>query len=570
MSERWGSDLVAEGIQGLGFGFAVYNPGASWRGLHDSLVNHLDGGVELVLALHEEHAVAVAHGWTKVTGRPALALVHSNVGLLHATMAIYNAWVDRAPVVVIGATGVMDAHRRRPWIEWIHTFQDQAQLVRPYTKWDDQPASAEAAVGSLAHGVALARLAPQGPVYICLDVADQETRLPASVTLESVLPEGVPSLPQAAEADLEALATALAAARRPLLLVGRTTRSPDAWAERIALAERTGACVVTDIRTAAGFPTDHPAHLGGTGFGFDAAQLSALRESDLIVALDWIDPATALAKAAERPSEPPAAFVVTLDHLAHRGWTKDGFALPPYGRWLAGTPEDVVSRLLTRLAPAIRPGWTPRADAETGGAPSGEIPSLGAEAAYGALAGAIEELRSSRDLALTRLPLGWPAGALAFRDPLDYLGRDGGEGLASGPGMAVGIALALKGTGRLPVAVLGDGDLLMGLTALWTAASRKAPLLVIVAANGVYGNDVVHQERIARERGRPVGNKWVGQTFTEPRPDFTRLSTGQGAVFAARTDAFAADLGVVLREAAEAAVGGEGVALVEVAIPAGV
>lgn len=566
MDGRWGSDLVAEAIERLGFRFVAYNPGASWRGLHDSLVNHLGGRVELVLSLHEEHAVALAHGWAKVTGEPALALVHSNVGLLHASMAIYNAWVDRAPVVVMGATGAMDAARRRPWIEWIHTVQDQAQIVRPFTKWDDQPASAAAAVESLAHGVALARLAPKGPVYVCLEVSDQETPIAPDLTLDRTLPVATPALPQAAEPDVARLAAALEGARRPLLLIGRTGRDGAGWADRVTLAERTGARVLTDIRTAAAFPTDHPAHLGAPGFGFDAAQTAALQAADLILALDWIDPATALGIAARRTGAAPDAHIVSLDHLSHRGWVKDGFALPPYGRWIAGTPEDAVGRLLDRLPQGTRTPWAVDADAP---AASDEAHSLGAPAAYGAIAAAIEALRRDTPVALTRLPLGWPAGALPFGHPLDHLGRDGGEGLASGPGMAVGAALALKGSGRLPVALLGDGDLLMGLTALWTAASHRLPLLVLVAANGVYGNDVVHQERVARDRGRPVENKWVGQTFTDPAPDFTKLAAGQGALFAAKADAFDTGLPAILRRAADAALAGPGLALVEIAVPAG-
>lgn len=565
MDGRWGSDLVAEAIERLGFRFVAYNPGASWRGLHDSLVNHLGGRVELVLSLHEEHAVALAHGWAKVTGEPALALVHSNVGLLHASMAIYNAWVDRAPVVVMGATGAMDAARRRPWIEWIHTVQDQAQIVRPFTKWDDQPASAAAAVESLAHGVALARLAPKGPVYVCLEVSDQETPIPPELTLDRTLPVAAPALPQAAEPDVATLAAALEHARRPLLLVGRTARDEAGWAARVALAERTGARVLTDIRTAAAFPTDHPAHLGAPGFGFDAAQTAALQTADVILALDWIDPATALGIAARRAGPVADAYILSLDHLAHRGWVKDGFALPPYGRWIAGTPEDAVGRLLDQLPDAARTPWPVEAGT---GAAGGEAHSLGAPAAYGAIAAAIGALRRDTPVALTRLPLGWPSGALHFRHPLDHLGRDGGEGLASGPGMAVGAALALKGSGRLPVALLGDGDLLMGLTALWSAASHRLPLLVLVAANGVYGNDVVHQERVARDRGRPVENKWVGQTFTDPAPDFTQLAAGQGALFAARADAFDAGLPEILRQAADAAFAGPGLALVEIAVPA--
>ena len=153
-------------------------PGASYRGIHDSLVNYLGNTrPRMLLCLHEESAVALAHGYAKVTGRPMAAFVHSNVGLMHATMAIFNAWCDRAPVLVLGATGPMDATRRRPWIEWIHTARDQGALIRNFTKWDDQPASIGAAQEAILRAWMIANTAPQGPVYVNFDLALQEDEI---------------------------------------------------------------------------------------------------------------------------------------------------------------------------------------------------------------------------------------------------------------------------------------------------------------------------------------------------------------------------------------------------------
>src|SRR5262245_10865932 len=176
--DYWGSDAMALMMREIGLPFVALNPGASYRGLHDSLVNLLgNADPQMLLCLHEEHAVAMAHGYAKVTGKPMGAIVHSNVGLMHATMAIFNAWCDRAPVVVFGATGPVDAAQRRPWIDWIHTAQDQGALIRHYTKWDDQPASVAAAAESILRAHRMATTAPCGPVYICLDAALQESRL---------------------------------------------------------------------------------------------------------------------------------------------------------------------------------------------------------------------------------------------------------------------------------------------------------------------------------------------------------------------------------------------------------
>src|SRR5580693_118056 len=154
----WGSDAVAAVLRALDLKYAALVPGASYRGLHDSIVNYLGNeNPQMLLCLHEEHAVAIAHGYAKVTEEPMLAIVHSNVGLMHATMAFFDAWCDRLPVVVLGATGPVDATKRRPWIDWIHTSADQGALVRNYTKWDDQPGSPAAALESIVRANQIAR-----------------------------------------------------------------------------------------------------------------------------------------------------------------------------------------------------------------------------------------------------------------------------------------------------------------------------------------------------------------------------------------------------------------------------
>src|SRR5438093_4753666 len=171
----FGSDVVAATLGALGIPYVALNPGSSYRGLHDSLVNFLGNTApQMLLCLHEEHAVAIAHGYAKVTGRPLAVVVHANVGLMHATMAIFNAWCDRRPVLVLGATGPVDAAKRRPWIDWIHTARDQGALVRPYVKWDDQPTSPAATREALLRAAWHAQSAPRGPVYVNLDAEMQE------------------------------------------------------------------------------------------------------------------------------------------------------------------------------------------------------------------------------------------------------------------------------------------------------------------------------------------------------------------------------------------------------------
>jgi thiamine pyrophosphate-dependent acetolactate synthase large subunit-like protein len=167
----YGSDVIVDLLKALGVEYVALNPGASFRGLHDSLVNY--GGntsPEIIECCHEEISVAIAHGYAKAAGKPMVAMVHNIVGLQHASMAIFNAWCDRVPVVVIGGGGPMDSTKRRPWIDWVHTALVQGNLVRDFVKWDDQPTSLPAAIESLLRGWKLAQTEPKGPVYVCLDV----------------------------------------------------------------------------------------------------------------------------------------------------------------------------------------------------------------------------------------------------------------------------------------------------------------------------------------------------------------------------------------------------------------
>jgi len=175
---EYGSDVIVEAIRELGIEYIALNPGASFRGIHDSLVNYLGNTKpEMIVCNHEEIAVAIAHGYGRAAGKPMAAFVHDIVGLLHASMAMFNAWMARAGVLVLGGTGPVDANHRRPWIDWIHTANVQGNAVRDMVKWDDQPGSVEASVESLIRAMHLVKTEPQGPVYVCFDTDVQEQKL---------------------------------------------------------------------------------------------------------------------------------------------------------------------------------------------------------------------------------------------------------------------------------------------------------------------------------------------------------------------------------------------------------
>ncbi len=522
---EWGSDALAELLSRLGLRYIALLPGSSYRGLHDSLVNY--GGnrdPQMLVCLHEEHAVAVAHGYAKVAGRPMAVAVHSNVGLMHAAMAIYNAYCDRVPMLIIGATGPVDAARRRPWIDWIHTSADQGALIRQYSKWDDQPASVAAALESIARGYAITREAPSAPVYICLDVSLQEQPLTDPTTIPDVRRDRSPRSHGPDAAAVGATLEFLGEARRPLFLLGRLGRDQRDWDRRVALAERHGALVISDLKNGAVFPSGHPLHPDPPGIFLPAASATLIGAADLILSLDWVDLAGTLAAAASH-GHPASARVVscTLDTALLRGWSKDSYGREPVDLSVRADPDLLVRALIESDGPVKQSEW-PAAEAAPG--PAADQP--GSEIFMRDLAAALRDALAGGPACLVRLPLGWDGADLDVRHPLDYLGQDGGAGIGSGPGMAVGAALALAGSGRLPVAVLGDGDFLMGGTALWTAAHYRLPLLIVVANNSSFHNDVVHQERVARHRQRPAQNSWIGQAISDPDPDLAGFARSLG------------------------------------------
>jgi thiamine pyrophosphate-dependent acetolactate synthase large subunit-like protein len=526
----WGSDAIAEVLRRLDLPFFSYVPGASYRGLHDSLVNYLgNANPRMVLCLHEEHAVAVAQGYAKVTGRPMAVGLHSNVGLMHATMAIFNAYCDRAPMVILGATGPLDAAERRPWIDWIHTASDQGALIRNYTKWDDQPGSIEAAVESVIRAEQITRSYPSAPAYVCLDAGLQESRLAVPAEIPDLALYKPPDPPAPGASAVARTLDLLAAARRPLLLFGRGRRDDDAWADRVRLAERLGACVLTDLKTPAMFPTAHRLHPAAPGTRLTDGGSELARRSDLILSFDWIDLAGTLQAAFGHDAVPPV-ISCTNDGALHNGWSKDYFALPPTELAVSAQPDAFVRALLSALPSGPdtpRAGW-PGTAAGASPRPAASPGPEDADLTVADLAAALRQAVEGRPACWISLPRGWPSDQVDFRDPLDYLGKDGGGGVGAGPGIAVGAALALRETGRFPLAVVGDGDFLMGNSALWTAAHHRLPLLVVVANNRTYYNDEVHQERVARRRGRPVENRSVGQHIRDPDPDLAVMARSMG------------------------------------------
>ncbi len=526
----WGSDVVAEMLRRLDVRYISLVPGSSFRGLHDSLVNYLGNeNPKMLLCLHEEHAVAIAQGYAKITDRPMAVALHSGVGLMHATMAVYSAWCARRPMVIIGATGPGDADLRRPWIDWIHTSKDQGALIRNYIKWDDEPRSAAAAIESMLRAWQIASTPPYGPTYVCLDVEMQEAAVPDDLALPDVARYQPGRPPAPAPEAVEEAAKLLVSAKKPVILMGRVTRDEDDWRARIALAEAIGGAVLTDLKTYAAFPSEHPLHVVEPRFRPSPAVTEIMKQADVVLSLDWLDLKGHLQLTLGKKS-PVAAKIIhcSLDRYIHNGWSMDHQGLPPADVPILSTP-DALSRPLTaaihRLRGSSKPA-KPKVPARV--APALPRPRSGVMGLRDLALVVRDFINERRDVTLAGLALGYPSETLIIDHPLDFVAFDSGGGVGSGPGNAVGTALALKESGRLVMSIMGDGNFLMGATAFWTAAHMEIPLLVVIANNCGYFNDIAHQERVAVIRERPVENKAIGQEIVGPTVDLAGMARVQG------------------------------------------
>jgi len=521
--KRFGSDSIAELLRSYDIPYLPMTPGASFRGLHDSIVNHLgNSSPELLICIHEEHAVAIAHGYAKVTGEPLIVALHSNVGLMHAAMAIYNAWCDRVPMLIIGATGPLDAEKRRPWIDWIHTSQDQGQIIRSYCKWDDQPTSPDGALNSISRGMSITKTLPHAPVYVnCDTVLFEEEHEPANNQLTDGTPDQT-ELPGLTESQLEQLKSRISGSKKIVILLGRLNRNQDDFDNRVRLAEGLSATVITDLRTGSTFPSDHDLHCPPDNLMPSEKSSDAIRAADLVMSFDWIDLGGMLRNTFAAPVAQCPTFHFSLDQNLINGWSKDHCEPARNTTTLLVDPNTAVNQLVEILDLAKNPlsavKRKPRKE------------SAHESLSMRSLASTCFSVLESEKNTLIRTPISWRSEDWVFKEPLDHLGFDGGGGIGSGVGMAVGGALALKHSDRLPVAVLGDGDYLMGVSGLWTAVHHDIPLLIIVANNRSFFNDELHQERVAIARDRDVNNKGVGIRLDEPDVDLVGMATAQGCV----------------------------------------
>ena len=564
---KYFSDTVVEFLHQQDIDYVSFNPGASFRGVHDSLVHAANAEIapEIVMACHEEIAVAVAHGYHKASGRHMAVFVHANVGLLHASMAIFNAWCDRVPLLVLGGNGPLDAGERRPWIDWIHTSQHIESVVKDYVKWCDQPTSQWATVESLYRAFKLMNTEQQAPVFVALDFEIQEQPLLEGVELLPKSTTRPAELPGLDAERLAALAGRLLAAELPVLVVDFAGRNPQTVAPLVALAERLGLAVV-DRGNRYNLPNTHELNLSGI-------QEQLLGTADLVIALEVQDLVGALGSFLEldrqgRPVSGAEVVSIGSNDLLVSKWAADYQQLVPVQDSLIADSTKSLTALRTLAEDANGPFATPEfaarrdARAKRIAAVHTQARLTWAEQAEQAhtrpvinVAAAVDEIHHAvRDepWVLTNTGSltidGWVKKLWAIERPGSYLGLNGGGGLGYGLGASIGAALAHREDGQLCINLQADGDLLYTPSALWTLAAYDVPLLVIVMNNRLYLNSTQHAARIAENRDRDIDRSHIATSFYDNPVDFVALAQSFNIHTLPRVEAIG-DVAAAVREA---------------------
>lgn len=529
----YGSDLVVDLLRELGTRYVPLNPGSSFRGLHDSLVNH--GGntaPQLLLCLHEEIAVSLAHGYAKGSGQVGVAAVHDLVGLMHASMAVYDAFCDRVPLLVLGGSGPADPALRRP-IDWIHSATTQAQLVRDFVTWDAEPTTAAAFVADTLRAHRLAASVPPGPTYVSLDAGVQEAPLAEPTALPDLDAHPVAPRIAADAASVERAATVLLDARRPVVTAGAMGWDAGATAVLVELVELLGAAYHDDRNTVS-LPSGHPQNGTGDATWFD--------DADVVLAVGLPDVPGRLRRRGRDRAGTPAALPRIVDvstgHLGQKSWS-GAFSTPvPLAAQVLADPLTGARQLLEALRERVPADDAAARRARVVDQVAAQRKRAAAvvretwDAVPVAPSRMVSELwsvvRDVPHLLCLRNTRSWPEGVWDLPGAGSYLGHSGGGGVGYGPGAFVGGALAARDRGLLGVGIIGDGDLLMAAGALWTAVHHRIPALLVVNDNGSFYNDEPHQAAVARERGREPANSWIGMRIADPAVDIDALAASYG------------------------------------------
>jgi thiamine pyrophosphate-dependent acetolactate synthase large subunit-like protein len=544
-TDKPGSDFMADVLKSLNFEYVAANPGSSFRGLHESFVNYGNNrNPELLTCCHEESAVAMAHGYAKIEGRPMLVMAHGTVGLQHASMAIYNAYADRVPVYIL-LGNIVDVAWRRSDVEWTHAVQDAAAMVRDYTKWDDMPASLGHFAESSVRGFKIAMTPPMGPVVIVADAVMQEEGIRPEDRGRLRIPKLSQTTPPAADAGAIAeLARMLVAAEHPVIVAGRAARTPQGIPLLVELAELLQAPVNDghQFTLRMNFPSRHP--LKGAGIVANADLVVGLEVPDFFQLTHALTPINRFGMEA-RPTTKPGAKLVTIsasDLLTKNNYQEAGryteadLAIP-------ADPEATLPSLIEACRKLITPERRRAMDAR--GVQLAEASRRLREAAieqaaWGWDASPVSTARLSAELwnlvkdddwslvSDTSFISNWPLRLWDFTKHYQFIGWSGAYGIGYGAPAAVGAALANRKHGRLSINIQCDGDLNYAPAVLWTAAHHRIPLLTVMHNNRAYHQERMYVTDMAARANRDVSRADIGNALSDPHIDYAGLAKAYG------------------------------------------
>src|SRR5579862_9687648 len=503
-----GSDFMVDVFKSLGFEYLASNPGSSFRGLHESIINY--GGnknPEFLTCCHEESSVALAQGYAEVEGKPMLVFAHSTVGLQHASMGIYNAWGGRIPVyIVLGNT--LDATKRGGAVQWYHSAQDAAAMVREFTKWDDTPISLQHFAESAVRAYKISMTLPRSPTVLVVDSELQETPIPADADLR------IPKLtlaapPQGDSGAVAEVARLLVAAENPVIVAGRVGRTEAGAANLKELGEILQAAVVDG---------------GGAGGGGGA------QNADVILGLDVTDfgGVSNRATKAKRISITTADLYIKSNYQDFQRYAEVDIAMAADSEATLPSLIEAVKRLTTDDRKRVfQDRGTKLVDAR-----KRALDRARTAAVNGWNASPISLPRLSAEVWAQVKNEDWAGGMAGAQ--WNYEKHYQRTHIASAAGVgyqapaAVGAALAHRKHGRFYVSLQPDGDLMYAPGVLWTAAHSKIPLLMVLHNNRAYHQEVMHIQRMANRHQRGIENAGIGTTLENPHIDFAKLAQSLG------------------------------------------
>ena len=543
-----GSDYMVDVLKALDFDYVAVNPGSAFEGLHESIINH--GGnrkPEILTVLHEEAGAAMAHGYAKAAGKPMMTLMHGTVGLLHAGMGLFHAWCDRVPVfAIVGQPRNPTSVINRP-----HSAQDMGSIVRDFMKMDDEPTNLDVFANIAMRAYTIGMTPPRGPTLLVIDSELQEAPIPdpSKLTIPRL---SMPSMPQGDSAAVKEAARLLATAERPLIRTGKLARTSAGWDRLIELAELLQAPVdVGGYGSWQDFPSWHALYgSGGTDY-----------KPDVILGLEINDmtPSVRAVRASGGKTISICAEYLSQGHNIHDfgNYSEVDVAIAADGEATLPSLIDEIRKQSPSSAARVRATRGAQIAAAHKAIRDAEIDS----ARYGWNSSPISVPRTIAELGRQiqnddwaivsghQFTGQWQRRLLNHDKFYRYNGDSGGFGIGYDTPASVGGALAHREHGRLPIAIVGDGDFnFVGAGALWTAAHHKIPLLVIVHNNRAYHAEVMLVQRTASRRGRGNDMVDIGNVIRDPAPDYAKIAQGYG-IYAEGPIADPAALGPALERA---------------------